>query len=92
MIRGIIHQEGVNRIGTSSQGSSFVRIVLIQVRFLVVGRPEDFTHQLRDFYSVCSLVVPRLEEAILTSEAQKPGWQGGIAIRKVFPRPESFCA
>ena len=55
MIRGIIHQEGVNRIGTSSQGSSFVRIVLIQVRFLVVGRREDFTHQLRDFYSRCIL-------------------------------------
>ena len=27
-----------------------------------------------------------------TAEAQKPGWQGGIAIRKVFVRPESFCA
>ena len=27
-----------------------------------------------------------------TAEAQKPGWQGGIAIRKVFARPESFCA
>ena len=25
-------------------------------------------------------------------EAQKPGWQGGIATRKVFARPESFCA
>ena len=25
-------------------------------------------------------------------EAQKPLWQGGIAIRKVFARPESFCA
>ena len=25
-------------------------------------------------------------------EAQKPGWQGGIAIRKVFARRESFCA
>ena len=25
-------------------------------------------------------------------EAQKPGWQGGIAIRKDFARPESFCA
>ena len=55
MIRGIIRQEGVNRIGTSSQGSSFVRIVLIQVCFLVVGRREDFTHQLRDFYSRCIL-------------------------------------
>ena len=53
MIRGIIHQKGVNRIGTSSQESSLVRIVLIQVRFLVVGRPEDFTHQLRDFYYRC---------------------------------------
>ena len=52
MIRGIIHQEGVNRIGTSSQESSFDRIVLIQVRFLVVGRPEDFTHQI---YSRCIL-------------------------------------
>ena len=55
MIRGIIHQEGVNSIGTSSQGSSLVRIVLIQVRFLVVGRREDFTHHLRDFYSRCIL-------------------------------------
>ena len=27
-----------------------------------------------------------------TAEAQKPGWQGGIATRKVFARPESFCA
>ena len=25
-------------------------------------------------------------------EAQKPGWQGGIATRKVLARPESFCA
>ena len=25
-------------------------------------------------------------------EAQKPGWQSGIATRKVFARPESFCA
>ena len=28
----------------------------------------------------------------LGPESQKPGWQGGIAIRKVFARPESFCA
>ena len=27
-----------------------------------------------------------------SAEAQKPGWQGGIATRKVFARPESFCA
>ena len=26
------------------------------------------------------------------AEAQKPGWQGGIAIRKVFARLESFRA
>ena len=26
------------------------------------------------------------------SEAQKPSWHCGIAIRKVFARPESFCA
>ena len=26
------------------------------------------------------------------AEAQKPGWQGGIAIRKFFARPGSFCA
>ena len=26
------------------------------------------------------------------AEVQKPGWQGGIATRKVFARPESFCA
>ena len=26
------------------------------------------------------------------AEAQKPGWQGGIAIWKVFARPESFRA
>ena len=25
------------------------------------------------------------------TEAQKPGWQGGIATRIVFARPESFC-
>ena len=28
----------------------------------------------------------------LRAEAKKPRWQGGIAIRKVFARPESFCA
>ena len=27
-----------------------------------------------------------------TPEAQKPSWHRGIAIRKVFARPESFCA
>ena len=37
IIRGILHQEGVNSIGTSSQGTSFVRIVLIQVRFLLLA-------------------------------------------------------
>ena len=26
------------------------------------------------------------------AEAQKPGYQGSIATRKVFARPESFCA
>ena len=26
------------------------------------------------------------------AEAQKPSWHRGIAIRKVFARPESFCA
>ena len=26
------------------------------------------------------------------AEAQKHGWHGGIAIRKVFAHPESFCA
>ena len=25
-------------------------------------------------------------------EAQKPSWHRGIAIQKVFARPESFCA
>ena len=25
------------------------------------------------------------------AEAQKPGWQGGIAIRKVFARPKVFA-
>ena len=29
---------------------------------------------------------------LCSAEAQKPGWQGGIATRKVFARPESFCA
>ena len=28
----------------------------------------------------------------LTTEAKKPWWQGGIAIRKVFARPESFLS
>ena len=28
----------------------------------------------------------------LVAEAQKPSWHRGIAIRKVFARPESFCA
>ena len=27
---------------------------------------------------------------ICSPEAQKPGWQGGIATQKVFARPESF--
>ena len=26
------------------------------------------------------------------AEAQKPSWHRGIAIRKVFARPERFCA
>ena len=45
-----------------------------------VGRPQ--------------LVKPKLLEEALgaLTESQKPGWQGGIAIRKVFARPESFCA
>ena len=30
--------------------------------------------------------------AAAAAEAEKPGWQGSIATRKVFARPESFCA
>ena len=30
--------------------------------------------------------------AAAVAEAEKPGWQGSIATRKVFARPESFCA
>ena len=29
---------------------------------------------------------------ITKAESQKPWWRGGIATRKVFARPESFCA
>ena len=31
-------------------------------------------------------------DAEVAAEAQKPSWHRGIAIRKVFARPESFCA
>ena len=56
--------------------------------------PEE--HLKQDFY-FCVLVVtikgrvPNIAKGT-TAEAQKPGWQGGIATRKVFARPESFCA
>ena len=29
---------------------------------------------------------------MVTPEAEKPGWRVGIANRKVFAHPESFCA
>ena len=33
-----------------------------------------------------------INENVMTAESQKPGWRGGIANRKVFARPKSFCA
>ena len=43
-------------------------------------------------FAVVRLLVWAINAIDVAAEAQKPGWQGGIAIRKVFARPESFCA
>ena len=46
------------------------------------------THQIMQFKSWSDYYCP----CVFYTEAQKPSWHRGIAIQKVFARPESFCA
>ena len=44
------------------------------------------------FIVIIIVVIIAIKIITIVAEAQKPSWHRGIAIRKVFARPESFCA
>ena len=49
-------------------------------------------HVVQNLYYRCNEEDNTTNDQPYRAEAQKPGWQGGIAIRKFFARPEIFCA